>query len=248
MANLDLHPDRGARPRSLRAARLFSLSGIVPLAAFLMLHLYVNSRALAADASFATALRVCDRALFAPYLPWLLVAAPLAFHGFFGLWLVVTSAPAPEPRPYPTGVRVAMRWTGVAALAFVAFHLSSTWSLSSWVVRGRAESDGLQLASRLASELSSTSRSVPWRAVAYLLGSTCATFHFVVGAWGFFAGTRAGEGARARRWAAWLTAVVGIGIAAAYGNVVAYYATGARLFGGARADTATPAECPAPPP
>ncbi|MDP9152541.1 MAG: hypothetical protein M3O36_21655 [Myxococcota bacterium] len=248
MANLDLQPTPPASPPSLRAGRLFSLTGIAPLAAFLVLHLYVNARALRDDASFARALGVFDRALLAPYLPWLLVAAPLAFHAFFGLWLVVRRAAPPEPRPYPGGLRVAMRWTGVAALAFMAFHLSSTWSLSSWFVRGRAEADGLQLASQLASELSSTFCSVPWRAVAYLLGSACATFHLVVGAWGFFAGTRAGHGAGARRGAAWLVAVVGIVIAAGYARVVVYYATGARLFGSAPAEMAPRAECPAPPP
>ncbi len=230
-------------------SRFFSLSGLVPLGVFLAVHLYVNARVLSGDAAYASAVGAVDRVLFAPWLRWLLVIAPLAFHAIIGAWLVIRRAPLPEPRPYPKGLRAAMRATGVGALAFLAVHLSparaAASGLGAW--HGASSSDGFRLASRLAAELSSTWHGVPWRAVAYLFGSACVTFHFVVGSWGFFAVTRGGRTPRARRGAAWGAAAAGIGLAVFFANIVVYYATGARLWGSPTLEQGPAAECPARP-
>jgi hypothetical protein len=70
------------------------------------------------------------------------------------------------------------------------------------------------------------------RAAGYVLAVGCVSFHFVTGAWGIFARSSAAAGRpAARRWAAWAAGVVGCVLVLGFGDVVVYYATGARLLG-----------------
>jgi succinate dehydrogenase/fumarate reductase cytochrome b subunit (b558 family) len=212
--------------RALLARRLFSLSGVVPLGLFLVLHVAINSRALRGDAAFARAIAVWHGIPALPIVESLFVFAPLILHGVVGLWLVATRRALVPSAPYPRGVRLAMRITGVVAVAFVALHLPE--------LRFRqlgARVDGGALATLLASDLSSTWHGVPLRGVAYLVGTGCVVFHFAAGLWGFVATTERGRAERARRWTAWGAAVLGAAMWALVANVVVYYATGARLFG-----------------
>ena len=83
-----------AAPRTL-AGRLHSISGVVPVGVFLAFHLYSNAEARrGADAYNALARRIQGTpALLAIEL--LLVAAPLLFHGIYGLFRIADEAPTP---------------------------------------------------------------------------------------------------------------------------------------------------------
>jgi succinate dehydrogenase/fumarate reductase cytochrome b subunit len=169
----------------------------------------------------------------------LFVYAPLALHAGIGLWLVVTRMPLAQPSPYPPGVRVAMRATGVVVAAFLAMHLPEVRFRSPF--QGGARPGSGELLTVLASDLSSTWHGVPWRAVAYLAAAGCIAFHFAAGLWGFFA-TSWGASARARRLrrgAAWGAAIVGSSVWLLLTDVIVLHATGTRLIG-------APAPSPAP--
>jgi succinate dehydrogenase / fumarate reductase cytochrome b subunit len=228
-------------PAPALARRAFSLSGTVPLGAFLVVHLATNARALAGDEAFARAVRLHERVPARALVEALFVFAPLLFHACFGLWLVVTRRPLATPSPYAPAVRVAMRVTGVLALAFVAMHLPE--------LRFRtpgARPAGDALLTILSADLSSMHAGLPLRAAAYLLGTACVCFHFAAGLFGAFAATRRGEARAARRRAAWWAAAVGAIMWLLFANVVVYHATGARLFG--RAPPAETSTEPCPPP
>ncbi len=92
--------------------------------------------------------------------------------------------------------------------------------------------DGTQLGTSLATDLSATWLGVPWRGAAYLVGTACVTFHFAAGLWGLFlAASRGSEGARRRKWAAWVAVAVGSAVWVAFASIVVFHATGAKLFG-----------------
>jgi succinate dehydrogenase/fumarate reductase cytochrome b subunit (b558 family) len=212
--------------RALLARRLFSLSGVVPLGVFLVVHVATNARALRGDAAFARAIALWHGIPALPVVESLLIFAPLVLHAAVGVWLLATRTPLVPAAPYAHGVRVAVRVTGIVALAFIALHLPE--------LRFRqigARIDGGVLATLLAADLSSTWHGVPLRGVAYLVGTACVVFHFAAGLWGFVATTRRGQAARARRWTAWGAALLGAAMWAFTANVVVYYATGARVFG-----------------
>lgn len=221
--------------------RLFSLTGVVPLGAFLVVHVAINARAVRGDQAFA---RSADALAHMPALPLvelLVVLLPLLLHAAIGLWLVASRQPLSEPSPYPPAVAAAMRVTGLVALAFLAMHLPELRFRG--LLRPPA---GGELATRLAEDLSSTWHGLPWRGMAYLIGSGCVVFHFAAGLWGFIARTRRGADARARRWAALGAATIGAAMWLLLVDAVVFHATGARLLGSPAADRSEIGVCPPP--
>jgi succinate dehydrogenase / fumarate reductase cytochrome b subunit len=218
----------------------FSLSGVLPLGAFLVLHLSVNLRALRGEAAFASAVDAIQRARGLWLLELAVVFAPLALHGALGLWMAVTRRSLRVPSPYSPGVAAAMRATGLVVAAFLAAHLLE---LRFGTPGGRL--DGRALGSVLAADLSATRFGVPWRAVGYLVATGCVAFHFAAGSWGIYArAPRAASSARARRWAAWAAGAVGLALGLGAADVVVFHATGARMLGGERADERPTRACP----
>lgn len=216
----------------------FSLSGVLPLGAFLVLHLWVNARALRADAAFASAVDAIQRTRGLALLEAAFVFAPLVVHGALGLRLAATRRSLADPSPYPPAILATMRATGTVVAAFLVMHLLE--------LRFRTPGirlDGPELGSVLAADLSSTRFGVPWRAVAYLVSTGCVAFHFAAGSWGIYARTRrAAASARARTWAAWVAGAIGLSLGLVAADVVVFHATGARIVG-AR-DERPPRVCP----
>lgn len=221
--------------------RAFSLSGVLPLGLFVLVHAAANARALAGDGPFLDAVRFFERIPGLPFVEALLVFAPLLFHAGVGLAMVIARIPLATPSPYPPSLRVAVRVTGVLAIAFLAMHLPELRFHAPGARPG-----GAALLTTLDAHLSSMWHGLPLRAIAYLLGSACVCFHLAAGLWGFFAATPRGEGERTRRRAAWWAAAVGVILWALFADVVVFHATGARLFGGAPGPALPSTPCPPP--
>jgi len=237
-------PDVAARasPVTPRVRQVFALCGVVPLGAFLVAHLAMNACALEGGSGFAAAVRAVHRVPGLPLAESLFVFAPLVFHGALGVWLVGSGRSLAPAAPYPPGLRMAMRVTAIATLAFLVMHLPE--------LRFRAPGarlGGAELATVLDADLSTASHGVPWRALAYLAGAACASFHFACGLWAFFALTPAGRAfpVRARR-AGWGAVALGVALWLGFANVVVLRATGATLFGGERRDSVRAPPCPSP--
>ena len=225
------------------ARRLFTLSGVVPLGAFLVLHAIANATALRGEAAFLRAASSGERVPGLLAVEVLLVYVPLLFHAAFGAWLVATRTPLAEPSPYPGRWRLAVRATGVAGAVFLFFHLPEL----RFRAPGARPSGGLLL-TWLTADLSSTFHGWPLVAVGYLFGSACTTFHFAAGTWGAFAASRLGASeARVRRGSAWGAAIAGFALWLAFADTVVLHATGARLFGdyaGESGGAGDAAKCP----
>jgi succinate dehydrogenase / fumarate reductase cytochrome b subunit len=234
-------PDLAARAADARRMRrAFSMSGVFPLGAFLVLHLLLNAQALRGTPAFEATVRSLHRIPAAPLVESIFVFAPLLFHGALGLWLVASRTPLVPVAPYPPLVRIVMRATGVVAALFLAMHLSEIRFHSAGTRLG-----GDELATLLDADLSSVSRGVPWRGLGYLVGTACVTFHFACGLWGFFATTRAGrESPSGRKWAACGAIAGGLAMWVAFADVVVLRATGARLFGAGAQEAAAAEPCP----
>jgi succinate dehydrogenase / fumarate reductase cytochrome b subunit len=218
-----------AAPINRTAQRWFSLSGVLPLGAFLLVHAIANARALRGEEAFAAGVRLFDRIPALGLIEVLVVFVPLAVHAAIGLWLVIARAPLARPSPYAPGVRTAMRATGVLAIAFLGMHLPELRFRTPGARPGHGE-----LLTALTSDLSSTWHGVPWRAVIYLAAAGCVAFHFAAGLWGVLATSWAGADERARRFrrgAAWGAAILGGSLWLLLTDVVVLHATGTRLIG-----------------
>jgi len=225
---------------AVTSRRLLSLSGIA-LAPIFLLHLAINARAHRGGAAFSSTV---DRLQGIPGIAlfeWLLVFTPLVVHTSIGLWLVVTRRRLVEPSPYPERLRIAVRTAGIAAVAFIALHLSELRFRTLGV-----RPDGGELETLLAAGLSSTWRGMPLRGITYLAGTACVAFHFAAGSWGFFATTRICKEPRARSWAAWAAGALGAAVWLLLANIVIFHATGSRLFGGPGGDDDASARVPCP--
>ncbi len=139
-------------------------SGLLPLPAFLMLHL-------GRELSLATAQDVADvvrgtPSAFSVVTSALLVWLPLALHATLGVWSLTSRSPAPAPaldvRP---PARLVSRVGSVVALLFVLYH-ARHYPLATLL----GEADARDAGFRLIGEVASTSWGVPLRGAVYLLG------------------------------------------------------------------------------
>ena len=155
--------------------RLHSISGVVPVGAFLAFHFYVNSSAArGADANNATVRRLQQLPL-SIFTEVACIFLPLAFHGVSGLFLTA-SAPVSEERPTGAGrwLAILQRVTGVLLFGFILFHL--------WTARlvQIEDHESLDLFHLMQSALAS-----PWIHALYLGGILAATSHLASDLWSF---------------------------------------------------------------
>ena len=151
--------------------RLHAITGLVPVGVFLVFHLAVNASATrGADAYNETARRLQELPL-AAVLEIVLIAAPILYHGLYGLFLTA-SRPTGEPDAAPSRRRIAIfqRATGVPLFAFILFHL---WTTRLVQVRDHGDLDLFHWMQGL--------YATPWIRVAYVVGLFAATSHFSAG-------------------------------------------------------------------
>ncbi len=151
--------------------RLHSLTGVLPLAGFVVFHLYENSHSVAGPQAFNDTVAVIRGQ---PYL-YLVEAAllsPLLFHAVLGMKLA--RAARPNLGAYPTAQNFGytlQRASGVVLLAFIAFHLYTT------------RFAGIPT-DRMFQTLSADFSRPAWAAF-YVLGIVSAAYHLSNGLWGF---------------------------------------------------------------
>lgn len=211
-------------PRASLAKRLHSLSGAVPLAIFVVVHLWVL-------ASLVGSRELYDRQIGwlhgGPLLSFLelgLVLVPLAYHSVYGV--VRSLGPRDPSHAYSEDAMVTVqRGSGFVVLVFVALHV--------WELRAQTWLHGLPVASystELVEHLSSTYFGVPLVALGYLVGTAATIVHLVSGltssllTWGFATTPSAERGLRV------VLRVAGALLFALAAAMVIQLATGTRLF------------------
>jgi succinate dehydrogenase / fumarate reductase cytochrome b subunit len=105
--------------------RLHSLSGIVPIGAFLFFHIFENSYVVNGGKAWWTETEFTRALPLQVYIEAIVLWIPLLYHGIYGIVITLTSQPNDEPymRNYQY---VLQRITGVIALLFIGFHVLST--------------------------------------------------------------------------------------------------------------------------
>src|SRR5262249_43856989 len=107
-----------------RLRRLHSITGIVPIGAFLVFHLWTNTTAARGADAYDEAARGLQQLPLSLAAEILLIALPLAFHGVYGLYLAAVRDPgAPAPTPARRALSRVQRATGIVVFAFLFFHL-----------------------------------------------------------------------------------------------------------------------------
>lgn len=105
--------------------RLHSLSGIVPVGVFLVIHLYTNSLVAWDSASYDTHVKDIHHIPFLPVVELLFIFLPLAFHAGYGIVIAKTGKSNVQHYGYADNWRYTLqRVSGWVALVFILIHLA----------------------------------------------------------------------------------------------------------------------------
>jgi succinate dehydrogenase cytochrome b subunit len=179
--------------------KLQSLSGIVPIGAFLLEHFWSNSYALVSTKNYN------DVSLELQSIPWRLAVeicvlwAPIAFHGGYGLWIWWKGKQNTFSHPWMANwMYLLQRWTGIIAFVFIGWHVYA----ERFATHGRSTYQGVAEA-----------MAHPWYLAFYIVGVTAASFHLGNGVWNFVCKWGIAVSPRGQRWWAWLGAAIAVGMA-----------------------------------
>ena len=185
--------------RAFWLRKAHSLSGLVPVGAFMCVHLFENASAANGAAAFDETVNHINSMPFVKVLEVGGIWIPILFHAILGFVIIFEGKP--NALAYPHGrnwLYVAQRATGVVAFAFIVFHfMNFRWRKEEFM-----KSPYDDVAATLAN---------PAVFGFYVLGIASAVFHLANGIQGFLFSWGFTVGERSKRLAG--VACTGIGVA-----------------------------------
>ncbi|MEM9587802.1 MAG: succinate dehydrogenase cytochrome b558 subunit [Planctomycetota bacterium] len=105
--------------------RLHSLLGIIPLGAYMVVHLTTNASLISGTETFQRAVIIIHSlGDVLPLVEWGAIFLPLLFHAILGVWIVKTGKSNSGQYKFTSNKRyVWQRWTGLIAFAFLMVHV-----------------------------------------------------------------------------------------------------------------------------
>jgi succinate dehydrogenase / fumarate reductase cytochrome b subunit len=211
-----LHPGEG---HSFLWHRLHSLSGIIPIGAFLVEHIISNFEALNGPLAYAQQVKFLNSLPLVRVLEWAFIFIPLAFHALYGVWIAIRGRANVNVYPWAGNWGyIAQRVTGLIAFVYIIQHV--------W----RQRFAGVQLPEHPGAAFAKVQHELanPWMLALYIIAMIATTFHFSYGIWLFAAKWGITPGARARKrfgyvCAAFGTALCIMGLASMYAFVGPQY-------------------------
>ena len=101
------------------------LGGLIPVGAYLVVHLLTNASILNGPMTFQEQVdRIHSLGVVLPLVEWTFIFIPILFHAAVG-WLIISGAvPNANSYPYASNIRyVLQRATGIIAFFFIVFHV-----------------------------------------------------------------------------------------------------------------------------
>ena len=192
--------------RSFYLRKLHSLSGIVPVGAFMCFHLYENHSAVHGPEAFDAVVTKINDMPFVLGLEILGIWIPIAFHA--GLGMVIIFEGKSNVSHYPWG-RNWLYWlqraTGIIALLFIVFHFVN--------FRAMAREEFLPEHGNSPFRIVQDQLAASWWVLPfYVLGLAASIFHFANGLTGFLFSWGFTVGPRSKRFAGWAAAGVGVAV------------------------------------
>lgn len=199
--------------------RLHSLSGVVPLGLFLLIHLYNSSFVFQGKEVFDNHLkRLNDLPYMFPF-QIVFIYLPILFHGVLGLWLGLRAKYNNIANNYFSNLRYTLqRISGMGVLLFVGAHVYKT-QIEVKLYHVPSQYDHFIEAMK-----------EPATLIVYLLGILAVTYHFANGLWTFGITWGLTSGAKAQKAMTWVTmAIFVILLFFGYNSIFAFLGKGIRL-------------------
>lgn len=193
-----LPPDR----RAFWLRKAHSLSGLVPVGAFMCFHLFENSSAAHGAKAFDDTVAKINSMPFVYAMEVFGIWIPILFHGILGFVIIMEGKNNVLSYPYArNGLYWLQRATGIVAFVFIVFHFTQ--------FRARK---GEFLASPYEDVRSALSND--WVFGFYLTGIAACVFHLANGLSGFLFSWGITVGPRSKRLAGWACAGLGAAVMA----------------------------------
>jgi succinate dehydrogenase / fumarate reductase cytochrome b subunit len=117
-------PLRAGQGNSFLLRRLHSLSGIVPVGAFLVEHFISNAFATNGPKAYADQVKFLTGLPFATWLEIFGIYIPILYHGLYGLYIWWRGESNVTEYKYASNwLYVVQRWTGIIAFAYIVWHV-----------------------------------------------------------------------------------------------------------------------------
>jgi succinate dehydrogenase / fumarate reductase, cytochrome b subunit len=168
--------------------RLHSLSGLIPVGAYMVVHLLVNASVINGDATFQNnVLNIHKFGALLPALEWTFIFIPILFHAIFGFVIIGGSLPNTHNYPYSANYRYTLqRVTGVIAFFFIAlhvFHMHGWLHNESWLRYVVEPFGGGQFRPYNATSTAGMALQNVVMVVLYAIGVTASVYHLANGIW-----------------------------------------------------------------
>lgn len=171
--------------------RLFSLCGLVPVGAYMVVHLLTNASLMSGPAAFQRAVyQIHSLGPILPIVEWAFIFIPIIFHAILGVVIIRGGLPNSGTYAYGSNVRYTLqRATGLIAFLFIflhVFHMHGWFHFDWWLSSVAEPLGGAQFKPYNASSTTGAafqkSILVP---ILYGIGVFSCIFHLANGIWSF---------------------------------------------------------------
>lgn len=167
--------------------RLHSLSGLIPVGAYMVVHLTVNASVLNGPETFQESVySIHALGKFLPVVEWGFIFLPLLFHAAVGVWIIRTGVPNTSHYAYGANIRYTLqRATGMVALLFILYHVFQMhgWFHFDWWLAAAEPLGGAQFRPYNAASTAGAALQNPLVIAVYVVGVTACVFHLANGIW-----------------------------------------------------------------
>ena len=168
--------------------RLHSLSGLIPVGAYMVIHLLTNASVLEGARAFQlNVYRIHSLGKLLPVVEWTFIFLPLLFHGIIGFVIIQGGLPNSSSYPMGKNIRyVLQRATGVIAFFFIVWHVFHLhgWIHADWWIKSVAEPmGGAQFRPYNAASTAGAALQSWLVAALYTVGVISCVFHLANGIW-----------------------------------------------------------------
>jgi len=200
-----VQPLRAGVGHSYLLRRLHSLTGIVPIGAFLIEHIVSNYEAVNGPLAYAKQVLFLNSLPFVRVLEWTFIFIPLAYHALYGVYIGLRGRSNVNVYPWAANWGYyTQRITGYIAFAYICYH----------VYTQRFHGVSLPEHPGYAFHKVSVELHNPWILAAYIIAMVATCWHFAYGIWLFAAKWGITPGDNARKYFGYVCAAGGTGLCA----------------------------------
>lgn len=187
--------------KSFWLRRLHSLSGVLPIGAFLLEHMFTNSFIVHGPQAYNEKIDFLRNLPYVAFIEITFIGLPILYHAGYGFYVWFTGKSNLRWYPYTQNYLYALqRWTGLVTFIYILYHVYETRIMNAMY--------GTEVSFERMQELMQN----PFTFWFYIAGLAAVCFHFANGLWGFCVSWGITVGAKAQKFSGIAFGFLGFGI------------------------------------